>query len=40
MINKSNFNHLIKIRYLMTPEEIEQLRQGLKKKWEAVNKEY
>lgn len=24
----------------MTPEEVEQLRQGLKKKWEAVNKEY
>lgn len=24
----------------MTPEEIEQLRMGLKKKWEAVSKEY
>lgn len=27
-------------RYLMSAEEVEQLRQGLKKKWEAVNKEY
>ncbi len=24
----------------MSREEIDQLRQGLKKKWEAVNKEY
>jgi len=27
-------------KFLMSPEEINQLREGLKKKWAAVNKEY
>ena len=29
-----------KARYLMPPEEVAQLRVGLRAKWEAVNKEY
>jgi Calmodulin-binding len=29
-----------KKKYLMTPEEISELKEGLKKKWETVNKEY
>eukprot|EP01017_Pseudomicrothorax_dubius_P009626 TRINITY_DN13309_c0_g1_i1.p1 TRINITY_DN13309_c0_g1~~TRINITY_DN13309_c0_g1_i1.p1 ORF type:complete len:146 (+),score=59.30 TRINITY_DN13309_c0_g1_i1:383-820(+) len=27
-------------KFVMSPEELQQLREGLKKKWEAVNKEY
>ena len=27
-------------KYLMSPEEIAELKEGLKKKWDAVNKEY
>ena len=27
-------------KFLMTPDEIAELKEGLKKKWEAVNKEY
>lgn len=29
-----------KMKYLMSSEEIAELKEGLKKKWEAVNKEY
>ncbi len=28
------------IRYMMSNEEVNQLKAGLKAKWEAVNKEY
>ena len=28
------------IRYLLSNGEVSNLREGLKKKWEAVNKEY
>ena len=27
-------------RYIMSPEEVQQLKEGLRRKWEAVNKEY
>jgi hypothetical protein len=27
-------------RYLMAPEEVKELREGLRRKWEAVNKQY
>ena len=29
-----------KSRYLLSPEEVQELKEGLKKKWEAVNKDY
>ena len=31
---------ILVIRYSLPPEEIQALRNGLKKKWEAVNKVY
>ncbi|CAD8059724.1 unnamed protein product [Paramecium primaurelia] len=36
----SEAEEMDKQKYLMTQEEVEQLKKGLKKKWESVNKEY
>ncbi|CAD8062942.1 unnamed protein product [Paramecium sonneborni] len=36
----SEAEEMDKQKYLMTQEEVVQLKQGLKKKWESVNKEY
>jgi hypothetical protein len=41
-IKKSNKNPFldISIRFLLSEEELKILREGLKRKWEMVNKEY
>ncbi|OMJ71428.1 hypothetical protein SteCoe_30362 [Stentor coeruleus] len=39
-LKEEQLNEEEKQKYLMSPEDIAMLKEGLKKKWEAVNKEY
>ena len=39
-LKENHQNEEGKKKYLMSPEEIKELKDGLKKKWNAVNKEY